>query len=81
MYNLTRQQALFIKVLKMKHNCTWTTIHREYQCRYHYRLPLGTVSVNLGNEPVDIEGKQWEGILLSEAAMKKLNEKQDDGWI
>ena len=80
MYNLTTQQALFIKVLKMNHKSSWITLHREYQCRYHYRLPVGTVSVKLGNEPVEIKGIQWEGILLSEAAMSKLNEKQDDGW-
>lgn len=77
MYNLTTTQALFIKVLKMRFKCSNRVIHFLFTNRYSLDMPFTLVD---GVED-EVMCNQIAGLHLCEAAMNKLEEKTEDGWV
>ena len=69
---LTKRQALFIKIMRVKRSYSWRAVHREFITRYTFKQPFGTNLHRTGN--------QIDGMSLCVSAMNKLKEKQEDGW-
>lgn len=68
---MTRFQALFIKVLRVKWDYSWRAVHREWQIRYK------NTKWNIEGFS---EGHQMQGMDLCIDAMKLLGENVEDGW-
>lgn len=87
---MTKFQALFIKLLRVRYDYSWRAVHREWQIRYipkeewYYNGAL--VGVNqimneiFGLNPETPNGNQICGAKLCEDAMKYLGENNKDGW-
>lgn len=71
-YTLTKQQAEFIKDLRVNKDYSWRAVARDVSGEYPELGVDGSVEFNVGN--------QIDGIALCDAAMKLLNEKVEDGW-
>lgn len=71
-YILTKEQAEFVKELRVKNDCSWRAVARDVSEKYPELGVKGNKAENWGN--------QFDGIALCDAAMKLLNEKVEDGW-
>ena len=79
---MTKEQAIFIKDLRVNGECTWRTIHVEYQLKYvpqdeWYFLPSVEKYTTDRSIP---SGNQLIGARLCGEAMALLGETIHDGW-
>jgi hypothetical protein len=79
---MTKEEAIFIKDLRVNGDHTWRTIHIEYQLKYvpkeeWYFLPSVKKLVSDKSMP---SGNQLMGAELCGTAMHLLGETMDDGW-
>jgi len=65
-YNLTEEQAAFIRNLRTKHNYSWRAVARDFTEKYP--------------EVESPTEKQMVGLKLCEEAMELLGESTDQGW-
>jgi hypothetical protein len=71
-FNLTKEQAEFIKDLRVKNGYSWRSVARDVSAKFPELNVSGNIEENWGN--------QIDGIALCDAAMKFFNEKVEDGW-
>lgn len=71
-YVLTKEQAEFIKDLRVVKGYSWRAVARDVSGKYPELKINGSVEYNYGN--------QIDGISLCDSAMQLLNEKVEDGW-
>jgi hypothetical protein len=71
-FTLTKEQALFIKDLRVTKDYSWRAVARDVSGEYPELGVSGSVEYNMGN--------QIDGIALCDAAMKLLGESIEDGW-
>lgn len=69
---LTKEQADFIKNLRVREGYSWRAIARDVSAAYPELTVCGNKAENQGN--------QIDGADLCEAAMLLLGEKVEDGW-
>jgi hypothetical protein len=79
---MTKEEAIFIKDLRVNGDHTWRTIHVEYQLKYvpkeeWYFLPITKEYTTDRSIP---SGNQLMGAELCGKAMHLLGETMDDGW-
>lgn len=71
-YNLTKEQAIFIKNLRVKEGYSWRAVARDVSSEYPELRVSGSVAENWGS--------QLDGMALCKSAMYLLNETIEDGW-
>lgn len=71
-YKLTKEQALFIKKLRVEKDYTWRAVARDVSAEYPALGVDGNIEYNYGN--------QIDGRALCDAAMNLLGENVEDGW-
>ena len=88
---MTRFQALFIKLLRVRLDYSWRAVHAEWQKRYlpeeewYYNSAI-TPEIRamwyaiIGETDDRPDGNQLVGIRLCEEAMNYLGEEIEDGW-
>lgn len=71
-YVLTKEQAFFIKKLRVDKEYSWRAVARDVSAEYPELGVAGNAEYNYGN--------QIDGMALCDAAMKMLGETIEDGW-
>lgn len=77
---MTKFQALFIKYLRIKNNCTWRSVAANYYNRYNEDGTMKPYKERIIFEYFTIGGNQLTGRWLCDEAMKLLNETVEKGW-
>jgi hypothetical protein len=78
--NMTKNQAIFVKYLRIKVNCTWRAVAANYYNRYDQKGVLLPVEFRTDFKLFTIGGNQIDGMFLCEEARKILNEETNDKW-
>lgn len=71
-FTLTKEQALFVKKLRVEKEYSWRAVARDVSAEYPELGVDGNIDQNRGN--------QIDGIALCDAAMNLLGETIEDGW-
>lgn len=70
---MTKFQALFVKYLRDKRNCTWRALAAHYYNRYDNSGALKPIDQRVIFDGCTYGGNQFDGIKLCEEASKILN--------
>lgn len=77
---MTKFQALFVKLLRVKQDCSWRSVAAHYYNRYDREGNVKPMSEREDFKYFTYGGNQIDGIQLCEEAMNLLDEKVEDGW-
>jgi len=78
-YKLNKEQAEFVKYLRVNVGNSWRAVARDFQGKYPDIKTIDGIPIDA--DKAENRGNQIDGIALCDAAMTFLNETVDDGWI
>lgn len=77
---MTKFQALFIKYLRTRCDCTWRAVAAHFYNRYSLDYKLKSFEERIDFNTMTWGGNQIDGMMLCDEAMELLEDKVEDGW-